>query len=322
MEIPLVDPASSSQIFADADRAARGRGASLRTSSSELASVALRTDREHSFPVERLHGFVDALIPIVATVLFAKNFSEIGEAEAELMEEKCLEEDVMLADAEEDEDGHWECTWFEVAKLMWIGLYAHERFSRLASTCVVFALVYADWLNNVRIFRGIKSVSKIVIVLQMVWCIGTTVYPLTLSPWMMGWNQPLAMNLALGQLAACQVFHLVLVSLLPMPQGSRRMVQVEDTIMLVGLAFIALVVALVGSADGDPAAVHHANKPSFYWTLFVILHGCRVLVQKKLSAERGWPIPPWICNLERLEVRFWTEIPDDFRRFVDEIWRF
>ena len=37
----------------------------------------------------------------------------------------------------------------------------------------------------------------------------------------------------------------------------------------------------------------------------------------------GWRPPWWLLLFTALElVRFLTEILDDFRRFVDEIWRF
>lgn len=43
----------------------------------------------HSVPVERLHLLVDALIPICATVMFAKYFTEVGEAQQEQEYELC-----------------------------------------------------------------------------------------------------------------------------------------------------------------------------------------------------------------------------------------
>ena len=47
------------------------------------------TSHRHSVPVERLHMLVDALIPICATVMFAKYFTEVGEAQEEQEYELC-----------------------------------------------------------------------------------------------------------------------------------------------------------------------------------------------------------------------------------------
>jgi uncharacterized membrane protein len=136
---------------------------------SQWRARALRAN----IPVERLHGFVDAIFPIVATVLFAKNFSEIEESEAEDMKETCT-----------DEPEH--CSWWAVAKFMWVGRYGTEQLSRLVGTLIVFTTVYIDWAGNVRIFRGVERVSKSVMLTQMAWCIGETLCPLTLSPVAMG----------------------------------------------------------------------------------------------------------------------------------------
>jgi uncharacterized membrane protein len=136
---------------------------------SQWRTRALRAN----IPVERLHGFVDAIFPIVATVLFAKNFSEIEESEAEDMKETCT-----------DEPEH--CSWWAVAKFMWVGRYGTEQLSRLVGTLIVFTTVYIDWAGNVRIFRGVERVSKSVMLTQMAWCIGETLCPLTLSPVAMG----------------------------------------------------------------------------------------------------------------------------------------
>eukprot|EP01051_Picozoa_sp_SAG22_P005173 SAG22_NODE_300_length_12752_cov_3.102426_5_plen_303_part_00 len=147
---------------------------------------ARRADQEHTMPVERLHAYIDALFPIIATVLFAKNFSEIPEQEAEQIKESCeraMENNIGATSASVFQD---DCGWREVGTKMWYGAHGADRVWRLVSTCAVFALVYYDWLANVRIFRQVEHVSKFVVLLQMVWCIGATVYPLTLSPWMMG----------------------------------------------------------------------------------------------------------------------------------------
>ena len=139
-----------------------------------------RADQESSQPVERLHAFVDALFPIIATVLFAKNFSEIPEEEARRIKESCelaMENDAYGMDVDGDD-----CGWPEVGKMMWIGLH-NGRIYRLVSTCAVFALVYYDWLASVRIFRQVEHVSKFAVLLQMIWCIGVTVYPLTVRPY-------------------------------------------------------------------------------------------------------------------------------------------
>eukprot|EP01043_Picozoa_sp_COSAG02_P036978 COSAG02_NODE_2747_length_8108_cov_3.195405_3_plen_141_part_00 len=94
----------------------------------------VETDSEANIPVERMHGLVDALFPIIATVLFTKNFSEIGEAEAELMIEACTA-------VEADEADSTECTWSEIGGMMWWGSQGNsQRFDRLVATCAVFCL--------------------------------------------------------------------------------------------------------------------------------------------------------------------------------------
>ena len=46
-------------------------------------------NHRHSVPVERLHALVDALVPICATVMFAKYFTEVGEVQQEQEHEVC-----------------------------------------------------------------------------------------------------------------------------------------------------------------------------------------------------------------------------------------
>ena len=48
-----------------------------------------RDDSSMMFPTERLNGFTDALLPIIATVLFAKNFIELDELDEESIAEAC-----------------------------------------------------------------------------------------------------------------------------------------------------------------------------------------------------------------------------------------
>lgn len=57
------------------------------------APAVYRRDFEshrHSVPVERLHALVDALIPICATVMFAKYFTDVGEVQVEQEYEICF----------------------------------------------------------------------------------------------------------------------------------------------------------------------------------------------------------------------------------------
>ena len=262
---------------------------------SSVVSDSVAKDTENTIPTERLHGLVDALFPIVATVLFAKNFSEIGEEEADEMIEMCETEDISLLGAPK-EGNNGLCTWEEVAKLMWVGMHEQERFHRLLSTSIVFALVYTDWLSNVRIYRKVKHISKMAMVAQMLWCIGATIYPLSLSPWMMGWKQPLAIYIALGQLAFCHCMHLVISLLLPILPSAKRMLVAEDALMVCGIGAIALVTYLTDSST---------HGPTYYWALIVALNAARVIMKRKLDHKEDWTALSWAVDLGRLE--FFTD---------------
>ena len=289
-------------IVGDGSRQGAGPGGGMRrtASGSEVLVAALkdtaRADNEANIPVERMHGLVDALFPIVATVLFAKNFSEIEEAEGELMIEVCTE---VHTDMESDE-----CTWPEIARLMWWGSHGnHQRFDRLASTCAVFCLVYLDWAANVRVFRNLEHVSKLSMLVQMLWCIGGTIYPITLSPWMMGWESTLGMRLAIGQLAYCQLIHTLLTCLLPLKKSVRNMLLAEDVGMVVGLGIMGVIVEIT---DHRSTYVYQAqNAPSYYWMMFLVLHACRIVLQRRLSSSEDFSLPPWAVKLGRLE--FFTD---------------
>lgn len=275
-------------------------GFQITRTSSGILTEALRdtvqADSMANIPVERMHGMVDALFPIVATVLFAKNFSEIDEEEGELMIESCMH----VGDGGDSD----ECTWAKVGSLMWWGSHGnHQRFDRLMSTCAVFCLVYLDWHANARIFRNLEHVSKATMLIQMLWCIGATVYPITLSPWMMGWESTLGMNLALGQLAFCQLIHSMLVYQLPLKNSVRNMLVAEDLAMIVGLGIMGVVVEVTDSTSPDP--FHSRNTRSYYWTMFVLLHACRMVLQRCLESVEGFSLPPWAVKLGRLE--FFTD---------------
>lgn len=81
------------------------------------------------------------------------------------------------------------------------------------------------------------------------------------------------------------------------------MLVAEDAAMIVGLGIIGIIIELTDNRSAELYADN--NNASFYWMGFVILHACRVVLQRRLESADDFSLPPWTVKLGRLE--FFTD---------------
>ena len=81
-----------SEEMADDAIAGRHSGGGRRVAYAMCCATPSVYRTDNSLPVERLNALIDALLPIVGTVMFVKYFTNVGEVEEEIASERCTEE--------------------------------------------------------------------------------------------------------------------------------------------------------------------------------------------------------------------------------------
>eukprot|EP01051_Picozoa_sp_SAG22_P005174 SAG22_NODE_300_length_12752_cov_3.102426_6_plen_192_part_00 len=127
-----------------------------------------------------------------------------------------------------------------------------------------------------------------------------------------GWKTPLAEILVVGQMGFSYAMHLLITLALPLQPSSKRMLVVEDLLMLAGLFAIFLAMTrewmdgeggwLDGwrhgwsrgpTGGGGGGGGEWGNAQAWHWVLFLLLQCARVGVQRAVRGREGWSIPPW-----------------------------